>query len=77
MKNSEIAPADRIEESLTLYSNIFSNRIKNYRKVGFHPIVSVLKYHEEWSNSCCLIILASAFHSIGEKKDVTALVNIM
>ena len=46
---------------------------KNYRKIGFHPISPVLKYHQESYNSCCLSSLKSAFHSIGENRAVTAL----
>ena len=39
----------------------------------FHPEALVLKYHQKLSNSCCLISLASAFHSIGDNRDATAL----
>ena len=46
-------------------------------EIEFHPRAPVLKYHQESYNSCFLIILASAFHSIGEKKAETFLVNLI
>ena len=49
--------------------------MKNNRKTGFHPEAPVLKYHQESSNSCCLISLSSHFHSIGDNRAVTDIVN--
>ena len=44
-------------------------------KIEFHPKAPVLKYHQESSNSFCLTSLASAFHTIGEKKSESSLEN--
>ena len=44
-------------------------------KILFYSEASVLKYHQNVSNSCCLSSLASDFHSIGYNRDFTALVN--
>ena len=44
-------------------------------EIQFHPAAPVIKYHQKYSNSCCLISLSSYFHSIGDERDVTALVN--
>ena len=41
----------------------------------FHPEAPVIKYHQKLSNSCCLSILAPAFHSIGDKMATTDLAN--
>ena len=41
----------------------------------FQPEAPVLKYHQKTSNSCCLSILASLFHSIGDNRAVTDFVN--
>ena len=38
----------------------------------FHPREPLLKYHQKSSNSCCLSILSSDFHSNSENKDETA-----
>ena len=45
--------------------------------IQFHPEATVLKYHQKSSNSCCLIILASYFHSIGYKRSVSAPKNLI
>ena len=45
------------------------------RKARFHPAALVIKYHQKFSNSCCLNNLASAFQSVGDDRDVTALLN--
>ena len=45
------------------------------RKVQFHPVAPLIKYHQKTSNSCCLIILASGFHCIYDNRAVPALVN--
>ena len=45
------------------------------KNIVFHPADPVLKYHQKFSNSSCLISLASAFHGIGDNKAVTTLVN--
>ena len=37
----------------------------------------MLQYHQELSKSFFLIRLASAFHSIGDKRDATSLENII
>ena len=44
-------------------------------EIEFHPRAPVQKYHQESSTSCCLSILASAFHIIGENKTATDLAN--
>ena len=35
----------------------------------------MLKYHQQSYNSCCLSSLASSFHSIGDDRAISALVN--
>ena len=37
----------------------------------------MIKYHQKWSNSCCLSSLASYFHCIDDNRTVTYLVNII
>ena len=49
--------------------------MKKVQKKEFHPEEPVVKCHQQSSNSCCFISLASAFYSIGYKKDETDLVN--
>ena len=44
-------------------------------KIEFHPKQSVLKYHQESSNSCCLSSLTSSFYSIGNNRAATDLKN--
>ena len=48
---------------------------KTTDEIQFHPAVPVLKYHKKGYNGCFLISLGSAFHSIGDGRDVTSLVN--
>ena len=48
---------------------------KIIENIVFHPEDPVLKYHQKLSNSCCLSILASSFHIIGDNRDLTALAN--
>ena len=45
--------------------------------VRFRTEAPLIKYHQNPSNICCLSSLASAFHCICDKRDVTALVNII
>ena len=45
------------------------------RKVQFDTAAPLIKYHQNTSNSCCLIVLASTFHCINDNRDVTTLVN--
>ena len=47
--------------------------MQKYRKIEFHPESPVLKYHQESYNSCCLSILASTFHIIGDNRAITVL----
>ena len=56
---------------------VTTGNAKITRKAQFHPAVPVIKYHQKTSNSCCLSSLASALHCIGNKRDVTVLVNII
>ena len=42
-------------------------------EIQFRPAEPVIKQHQKTSNSCCLSSLASAFHSIGDDRYVTAL----
>ena len=44
-------------------------------KVQFHPASPLIKYHQNRSNIFCLSSLASAFHCIGDNRDVPALLN--
>ena len=43
--------------------------------IQFNPELPLIKYHQKSSISWCLISLASAFYSIWDDRDVTALVN--
>ena len=57
---------------------LFAVPIGNEKKtenIVFRPAAPVLKYHQKSSNGCCLSSLSSAFHSIGDNRDVTSLVN--
>ena len=45
------------------------------KKVQFRIEAPLIKYHQKYSNSCCLSSLASAFHCIGGNRSVTDLVN--
>ena len=45
------------------------------REVQFHLAATVMKYHQNTYNSCCLSILESAFHCINENRSVIDLVN--
>ena len=40
--------------------------MKKLQKIGFHPEAPVLKYHQKYSNSCCLSNLESVFRSIAD-----------
>ena len=67
---------DRGDDTKTYQSfSVTIGNAKTTEKILFHPASSVLKYHQKKSNSCCLSSLASAFHSIGDDRAVTALVN--
>ena len=44
-------------------------------RMVFHPEAPVLKYHQESSNSFCLISLTSTFHSISEDRAINSLAN--
>ena len=50
------------------------NEIMN-KKLWLRTGEPLIKYHQKRSNSCCLSSLASAFHCIGDNRDVSALVN--
>ena len=41
------------------------------RKIVFHPEATVIKYHQNLSNSFCLSSLSPAFHSIGDNRAAT------
>ena len=45
------------------------------RKVQFHLLAPVMKYHQKTYNSCCLSSLVSDFHCINENRAVISLVN--
>ena len=45
------------------------------KKLQFHPAAPVIKYHQKTYNSCCLSSLASAFHYIGDNRNVPELLN--
>ena len=49
--------------------------MEKQQKVQFHPAAPVIEYHQKSSSSCCLSILASSFHFIGDYRSVTALLN--
>ena len=50
--------------------------MKKYpEEIQFHSPAPVIKYHQKFSNSCCLSSLASAFHGIGDNRAVTTLAN--
>ena len=48
---------------------------KLLRKVQFHSAALVIKYHQNTSNSCCMSILAYAFHCINDNRAIPDLVN--
>ena len=48
---------------------------KTTEEIQFHPTDPMLKYHQNSSSSCCLSSLSSDFHSIGDDRAVTAIVN--
>ena len=50
-------------------------KMQEQKKIWFHPAEPVVKYHQKSSNSCSLSSLSSAFHSISDDRNVTALVN--
>ena len=54
---------------------IGNSKITN--EMQFHPAAPVIKYHQNSSNICCFSSLASVFQSIGDYRDVTALVNLI
>ena len=57
---------------------LFETQIGNAKttdEIQFHPSDPLIKYHQKASNIFCLSSLASAFHSIGNNRAVTALVN--
>ena len=69
-------------------TNFRGDKTKNYQKYGvpignakmtkkvqFHTESPLIQYHQKSSSSSCLSGLASAFHSIGDNRSVTALVN--
>ena len=45
------------------------------RKVKFHLVAPVMKYHQKTYNSCCFISLESSFHCINDNRYVLYLVN--
>ena len=55
---------------------LIGNAIMN-KKVRFRTEEPLIKYNQKIYNSCCLSSLASAFHCIGENRDVTDLVNLI
>ena len=57
---------------------LFAVPIGNAKTTGetrFHPSAPVLRYHKKEYNSCCLSSLVSAFHSIGDNRALTAIVD--
>ena len=50
---------------------------KCYREIEFHPRATVIKYHQDSSNRCCLSSLESYFNSIGKQKAETDLANFI
>ena len=48
---------------------------KTTKKVKFHPVEPVIKYHQKLSTSCCLSILSSAFQFICDNRSVPSLMN--
>ena len=48
---------------------------KNTEEMLFNPRATVLKYHQESYNSCCLSSLKSYFHSIGDNKAAPSVAN--
>ena len=47
---------------------------KMNKKVRFRTEAPLIQYHQNLLNSCCLSSLASAFHCIGDYRDVTSLI---